>query len=103
MASCSVSSSTGLRARLMAAVDWGVRVGAIGVARGARSGGLEAPPASPSSADRVSSAVATTSTPLAVGRLDRINVPSPKAMRALASASREVGAVKRLMFMLMHL
>jgi hypothetical protein len=28
-----------------------------------------------------------------VGRLDRISVPSPKAMRALASASRAVGAV----------
>ena len=35
---------------------------------------------------------ATTSTPVAVGRLDRISVPSPNAMRALDRASREVAA-----------
>ena len=40
----------------------------------------------------VSSAVAMTSTPSGVLRLDRIRVPAPKAMRALARASREVGA-----------
>ena len=56
-----------------------------------------------SSAESVSSAVATTSTPLAVGRLDKIRVPSPKAMRALARASLDVAAWKRLMFMRMHL
>ncbi|MNV69857.1 hypothetical protein D3C71_1627880 [compost metagenome] len=73
---------------------------------GASNGGWleeDEDPAPPSKADKVSSAVATTSTPLAVGRLDKISVPSPKAMRALARASREVGALKRLMFMLMHL
>ncbi|MNF15646.1 hypothetical protein D3C80_2183450 [compost metagenome] len=51
----------------------------------------------------MSSAVAMTSTPSGVVRFDRIKVPSPKAMRALARASREVGAVKRRMFMRMHL
>ena len=70
----------------------------------ASSGGVaDGEPAALSSADSVSSAVAITSTPLAVGRFDRMSVPSPKAMRALANASREVGAVKRLMFMLLHL
>src|SRR6218665_1032164 len=45
-----------------------------------------------SSADSRLSAVASTSTPWAVGRLDKIRVPSPKAMRAFARASREVDA-----------
>lgn len=103
MASCSVSSSTGLRDRAAADAGWLARLGALRAGLGASSGGLEDVPALPSRAESVSSAVATTSTPLAVGRLDRISVPSPKAMRALARASRDVGAVKRLMFMLMHL
>ncbi len=73
-------------------------------AAGARSCSLEATGAGSaaalSSEDSVSSAVAITSTPPAIWRFERISVPSPKAMRALARASREVGAVKRLIFML---
>jgi hypothetical protein len=89
MASCSVSSSTGLRpagAGLLCAVR-AARCGA-GVKRACAP--TDALPLS--RADSVSSAVATTSTPVAVGRLDRMSVPSPNAMRALARASRDVGA-----------
>ncbi|MNV56927.1 hypothetical protein D3C71_1492330 [compost metagenome] len=92
-----------MRPRVLTAAAWLARWGALRAGVGASKGGLLDAPALPSRADSVSSAVATTSTPLAVGRLDRMRVPSPKAMRALANASREVGAVKRLMFMLMHL
>ncbi|MNT70514.1 hypothetical protein D3C72_2089120 [compost metagenome] len=92
-----------MRPRVLTAAAWLARWGALRAGVGASKGGLLDAPAFPSRADSVSSAVATTSTPLAVGRLDKISVPSPKAMRALARASRDVGALKRLMFMLMHL
>ena len=49
---------------------------------------------------RLSSAAAITSNPPSVARLERMTALSPKAWRALAMASREVGAVNRWMFML---
>ncbi|MCY1555140.1 hypothetical protein D9M68_917740 [compost metagenome] len=49
---------------------------------------------------RLSSAAAMTSKPSPVERDERITALSPKALRALAMASREVGAVNRWMFML---
>ncbi|MCY1360953.1 hypothetical protein D9M69_476030 [compost metagenome] len=49
---------------------------------------------------RLSSAAAITSKPPSVERVERMTALSPKVRRALAMASREVGAVKRWMFML---
>src|SRR5690606_28828514 len=49
---------------------------------------------------RLSSAAAITSKPWSVLRVERMTALSPRAWRALAMASREVGAVNRWMFMM---
>ncbi len=120
MANCSVScwmaarplsnacGREGMRARVSAAMSEARScrrraVGAATLAAGAGVSGAGADSGPASRLESVSSAVATTSTPFATGRLERIRVPSPNAMRALARASRDVGAWKRLMFMRMHL